>query len=366
VSTLCPLAELQGNGAKEGVTALKHSSLPKTRNEFLLEALYAGIFSGSAVALLFLLLDTLDGRPLFTPSLLGSVLFLGIDAQDVTVRFDAIVYFSVMHMAVFTALGAAISFVVHEIELHSRHPSLLLVLIFVFIEAAFFVVAPLMLPGVIEQLGTVRVGVANLMAATALTSFFVITHHAKTRGMFQHQGGDFVFDVFYSAACGGSAVALFFLLTDGLSGDPFFTPALIGHVLFLGASAETVVDPQLAGAAAYIIPLHFAWSLGVAGVVTWMVHNIELRSRHPVEVLLVLFVVIEVCFLLVVPVLLPGVIARIGIIRMLFANLLAASAMSFFFVWSHTEVPGLSVAGLAGDSDDSTDPKATRSAPAHP
>ena len=154
-------------------------------------------------------------------------------------------------------------------------------------------------------------------------------------------------------------------MTDGLTGDPFFTPALIGHVLFLGASAETVVDPQLAGRAAYIIPLHFVWSLGIAGVVTWMVHNVELRSRHPVEVLLVLFVVIEVCFLLVVPVLLPGVIVRIGIIRMLFANVLAAGAMSFFFVWSHTAVPGSKLAALGGDSDDSTEAKETRSAPAH-
>ena len=317
----------------------------------MLEALYAGVISGSAVALLFLLLDVMDGRPLFTPSLLGSVLFLGVDAEAVKVRFDAIAYFSLLHIALFIALGAALSLVVHEVELHSRHPALMLLLVFAVIEAAFFVVAPFAMPGVIEALGADRVGIANLLAATSLTAFFVVTHHAKTRGKFKHHRGDFIFDSFFSAAFGGTAVALFFFLLDLVEGRPFFTPALMGHMLFLGASAETVVDPQLRGAAMYIIPLHFAWSIAVGAVAAWLVHNVELRSRHPVELLLILFVTIEVAFLLVVPVLLPGLVERLGIVRVLAANLLAAAAMSYFFVWSHTVDPGARISSEAEESE---------------
>ena len=44
---------------------MKHTSLPKTRNEFLLETLYAGLFTGSAVALLFLVIDISSGLPLW-------------------------------------------------------------------------------------------------------------------------------------------------------------------------------------------------------------------------------------------------------------------------------------------------------------
>ena len=325
-------------------------SRPETRNEFLLESLYAGVFGGSAVALLFLLVDTMDGRPLYTPTLLGSVLFLGIDPEDVTVRFDAIAYFSLLHLTIFTLLGATISGVVNRVELHSRHPALLLLLLLAAIEAAFFVVVPLAMPGVIESLGIARVGVANLMAAVALTTFFVITHHAKTRGMFEHITADFVFDTFYSGAIGGTAVAMFFFVMDIVDGHPFFTPALIGHVLLLGEAAETVVNPDLKDVV-LIVPLHMISSLTIGYVVTWMVHAVELRSRHPVEILLVLFVIVEVSFLLVVPLLTPGVIARVGIVRMLCANLLGAASMTCFYVWSHNAVPGVAVAKAPAEPD---------------
>ena len=70
------------------------------------------------------------------------------------------------------------SFLVHEIELHSRHPILVLVVLFAVIEVAFFVVAPLAMPGVIERLGIARVGAANLLAASAMALFFVCSHRA--------------------------------------------------------------------------------------------------------------------------------------------------------------------------------------------
>ena len=69
----------------------KITSTPQTPGEYFLEAVYAGIFGGSAVAIFFLVTDILAGQPLFTPSLLGSVLGLGADASDVAaVRFDAV------------------------------------------------------------------------------------------------------------------------------------------------------------------------------------------------------------------------------------------------------------------------------------
>ena len=85
---------------------------------------------------------------------------------------------------------------------------------------------------------------------------------------------------------------------------------------------------MMSNAVIQIIPLHFMWSFAMGGIVTWLVHNVELRARHPVEVLFVIFVIIEVCFLIMVPILLPGVIVRVGIARMAVANLLACIAKS--------------------------------------
>jgi hypothetical protein len=318
----------------------KIKSVPKTPGEYLLEALYAGIFGGSAVALSFLVVDIMDGRPLFTPSLLGSVLIFGDDAQSVVkVSYQAVAYFSLVHIAAFTALGGLLSFIVHEVELHSKHPAIVLFVLFAIIEAAFFALAPLAMPGVIAELGTINVAFANFMAAGALSLFFVVTHHARTRGKYKHDLADFLFDSFYSAAIGGSVVALFFLLIDTLDGRPFFTPALIGHTLFNGVTAAEGANLKFSEVP-QIVLVHFLWSAAMGTIITWVVHEVELHSRHPVEVLLVVFAIIETSLLLVVPIVLPGVVTEIGVVRLGLANLLAAGSISVFFVWSRRMVSG--------------------------
>ena len=105
---------------------------------------------------------------------MGSVLFQGVAAPDVAdVQLSAVIYFSIAHILAFAALGAAMSFLIHEVELHSRHPILVLVVLFAIIEVSFLVVAPLAMPGVIERLGVIRVGAANLLAAGSMALFFV-------------------------------------------------------------------------------------------------------------------------------------------------------------------------------------------------
>ena len=318
----------------------KITSAPDTPGEYLLEAVYAGVFGGSAVAIFFLFTDILNGQPLFTPSLLGSVLFLGADAADVAaVRLDAVFYFSAIHIAAFTALGALVSFVVHEVELYSKHPAIVLFVLFAIIEAGFFIIAPLALPGVVDVLGLARIASANLIAAIVLAGFFVVTHHAETRGKFKHNFADFAFDSFYSGAIGGSVVALYFLAVDTIAGTPFATPAMIGHVLFEGVSADAAANLAFA-AVPQVVLVHFGWSAIMGMAITWVVHEVELHSRHPIEVLLVLFLMIEVYFMTVAPLVIPGVITQLGIVHVAISNLLAAVSISLFFVWSHEHVPG--------------------------
>ncbi len=308
-----------------------------TTPQLILDSLYSGVLGGAAVAAFFLIVDLLDGQPLFTPSLIGSVLFLGVAAEDVTeVHLGAVAYFSLVHIAAFAALGAAVSLVVHEVELRSRHPVAVVLVLFAVIEAAFFVVAPLAMPGVIARLGIVRVGIANLLAAGSMALFFVLYHRSAVRERLKHDLNDFLFDSFYAGGLGGSAVALFFLAADLLDGQGFFTPSLMGSVLFLGVAPEDVTEVNL-GAGAYFGLVHFAACAVVGTLVTWLVHEVELHSRHPVAVVLVLFAIIEVVFLLVASLAMPGVIARLGIVRVGIANLLAAGSMALFFVLSHRE-----------------------------
>jgi len=310
-------------------------AVPNTRSELLLESLYAGVLGGSAVAAFFLVGDFMDGHPLFTPSLMGSVIFYGADVEAVTqVETAAVVAYSIAHILAFSALGALISWLVHEVELHSRHPVLLLAVIFVMVEGAFFVVAPMAFPGVIERIGIERVGIANLLAAGTMGLFFILSHRAKAWQKIKHTSGELALDSVYAGVLGGSVSALFFLTIDLMNGQPFFTPSLMGSVLFYGIPAEDVTDVQVGAVIYYSIAHVLAFSL-TGAVVAWLVHEVELHARHPFEVLLVLFAIVEVAFLVLTPLVLPGVIERLGIERIGAANLLAASAMGFFLVLSH-------------------------------
>jgi len=156
------------------------ASMPNTPGELFLESLYAGVLGGSAVALFFLVTDLLDGRPFFTPSLIGSVMFHGVSATDVaTVHLDAVAYFSIVHIAAFSALGAVTSWVVYEVELHARHPIEVLLVLFAIIEVVFLSTASLAMPGVIARVGIVRIGIANLLAAGSMALFFVLSHREQ-------------------------------------------------------------------------------------------------------------------------------------------------------------------------------------------
>jgi hypothetical protein len=308
-----------------------------TTPELLLDSLYSGVLGGTAVAAFFLVVDLIDGQALFTPSLIGSVLFQGADAQAAhEVNISAVALFSVVHIIGFVALGAAVSFAIHQAELHTRHPIEVLLVLFAIIEVGFLAGASLLMPGVIAKLGILRVCVANLLAAGSMALFFVLYHRSVAREKLKHGLADFLFDSFYAGAIGGSAVAVFFLATDAVGGDPLFTPSLMGSVLFLGIAAQDVVSVSF-DAVAYFSIVHFAGCAVLGTVVTWLVHEVELHSRHPVVLLIVLFAIIEVAFLFVASLAMPGVIARLGIIRVGLANVLAAGSMALFFALSHRE-----------------------------
>jgi len=63
-----------------GTAAASHAVPPLSVSTTLMEGFITGIIGAGVVAAWFLLLDTLQHVPLWTPSLLGTVLFKGTDA----------------------------------------------------------------------------------------------------------------------------------------------------------------------------------------------------------------------------------------------------------------------------------------------
>ena len=154
-----------------------HVSTRRGVADVLFDAFYSGAIGGSIVALFFLFVDLVRAEPLFTPSLMGSVLFGGVDAAQVRgVDLGMVALYSIVHFASFGVLGTLVALAVHEVELHSKHPAVVLGVLFLIFEGAFGLAAALVMPGAITQIGAVHVAIANLLAAAGMGLFFMTSH----------------------------------------------------------------------------------------------------------------------------------------------------------------------------------------------
>ena len=146
--------------------------------DVIYDSVYAGGFGGSAVALFFFVVDLLDGGEGFaTPSLMGSVLFLGASPESVTeINMQAVAYYTLAHFAIFGLLGFLLALLVHEVELHSRHPIIIFATAFLIFEGAFFGGAMFWMPEVLEVIGPGRIAWANALGALAMSAFLLHEH----------------------------------------------------------------------------------------------------------------------------------------------------------------------------------------------
>lgn len=160
----------------------------RTRADLAYESLYCAAIGGSIVALFFLVIDAWNGRPLFTPSLMGGVLFGGVAAETVdVVRLDWVAYTTILHFIVFGAIGVGVALVAKQVEAHARHPAAVLFAVFAAIEWVFLVGAFLLLPGVLAVLGPWRVAAANLLAAGGIAAFLWANHRPEAWERFKNR-----------------------------------------------------------------------------------------------------------------------------------------------------------------------------------
>jgi hypothetical protein len=143
------------------------------------EGMIAGVVGALAVALWFLVLDTLSGRPLWTPTVLGTVLFRGgaglNTPETLAVSTEMVLMFTWVHGLVFVALGGLVAHLLAHVE---RHPSsgFGILLLFVIFQFGFIVAATMFAAPVLRLLSPWSILVANLLAAAAMTAYFRRCH----------------------------------------------------------------------------------------------------------------------------------------------------------------------------------------------
>jgi hypothetical protein len=145
---------------------------------YVADGIRAGILGAAAVALSFLALDVFSGRPLWTPSALGSALFLGERLPSAAAPVPILVLgYTAVHGAVFASLGMLASFLlmlapplrISETALGAVAATGL----FISFQVVFLGFGALFSPRLVEALGAGPVAAANVVAAVGMAAFLV-------------------------------------------------------------------------------------------------------------------------------------------------------------------------------------------------
>lgn len=146
---------------------------PSKRGDLAFGAFYSGAIGGTVVAFMFLTLDLLADRELFTASLLGAALFYDAPAESYAeINLNAVALFSMVHIVGFGALGAVGSLVYQTLFAAGRKAMIPTgIIIFLCSEGLFLLASATVMPGVAARIGHGLVLLSNVLAAVAMAAF---------------------------------------------------------------------------------------------------------------------------------------------------------------------------------------------------
>ena len=134
---------------------------------------YAGAIGSAVIASLFLILDTFAGRPLETPILMGSALFLGETASAAgSLRLDLAAAYSLVHFVMFTTVSGAFAVVAQSLRGVNSPTGILVGGLFVTLTAGFFALDAAVAPNLAAAIGVTPIILGNLLAAGGMIAFY--------------------------------------------------------------------------------------------------------------------------------------------------------------------------------------------------
>jgi uncharacterized membrane protein YphA (DoxX/SURF4 family) len=150
------------------------------------DGIIAGLIGAAAIAVWFLIIDSISGHPFRTPAILGNGLldvFGPADATDNMLTF--VLVYTIFHFGAFMFVGLLAALIVH---LAKQEPSILLgfVVLFVATEIGFYGLTGLLHEASsLKALAWYQVMLGNLIAASAMGYYFWRTHR-ELRDEFRH------------------------------------------------------------------------------------------------------------------------------------------------------------------------------------
>jgi hypothetical protein len=291
----------------------------------LREGTIAGLLGAATVALWFLIFDALRGKPVLTPTVLGTAVFYGVkDPTGLEPALGPIAGYTIVHGLLFIAFGVvAAAF----IALSEREPALFIAVIILFACFETFFLAAVLAVGasIIGELVWWSVLVGNMLAAIVMLWYFFLGHRALPRGLIDPWRTVLVEGV-AAGLVGAAIVALWFLAIDTVRGEPLRTPQLLGTAFLRQTSAAAAV-------------LSYSVVHGLAFLVFGVVASVLVAGaeRQPVFVffLVILFTAFEVFSFGAILIAAKWVLDEVAGWTVLVGNLLAAGAMLAYFFRRH-------------------------------
>jgi hypothetical protein len=156
----------------------RHRTLPRllvgTWWDVLREGTIAGLIGAAVVALWFLAIDTIQGEPLRTPTLLGTGLL------KILAGPHPVIIYTVAHGLAFALFGIVASVLIAGAE---RAPMFLFAVLILFtaFEVFFFGAVIIGAKWVLDELAGWTIFVGNLLASAAMLAYFFKGHRALAR-----------------------------------------------------------------------------------------------------------------------------------------------------------------------------------------
>jgi len=153
--------------------------IPLQDSKLYEEGMVGGLIGAATIAVWFFLLDLYQGRPLYTPSVIGTALFRGgvdaASAQGLPISFEIVLTFTWVHGLAFAAIGVVAAWLIRVAE---RDPNygFGIILLSIFFEFGFIGVSMLFVEGLVHALTIPAILIGNLLAVAAMAGYFWRRH----------------------------------------------------------------------------------------------------------------------------------------------------------------------------------------------
>ncbi len=302
------------------------------RKQTVVRGFQAGLIGATILAVWFLIMDTIQGQPFYTPAFLSDI----IVNVDVDRSVLLIALYTVFHYAAFCIVGVAMAWLLSGLE---RFPTILLGLVLGFLLFDLVFYSGIVLNGadIVEELGWPQVLSGNLLAGIGVTSYLRLKSEAPSLGWLPALAKKpIVREGLMVGVIAAAAVAVWFLLFDMVRGQIFFTPGALGSALFLRVSGPSQVEVTFLTVGGYTV-VHFAAFI----IVALAAAAIACQAEETPPLLLagvLIFATFEAFFLGLLAIAAEWLFGALGWLSIGVGNLIATVVMAYLIWREHPKL----------------------------